>query len=385
VKILFMAPQPFYTERGTPIAVRIAVETLARAGHDIDLLVYHEGHDIAMPGVRLVRITPPPGIHNIPIGFSVKKLICDAFMFAASLRMIVRNRYDVVHAVEEAVFIAFALRLFRRLRVVYDADSILSDQIVEKWPRAHPLANVARLIERFAFRRSDLVLAVCPAIVTRAQASAEARRVHLLPDVAFPAEPPVSPVEDLRALVRPGRSLALYVGNLEHYQGFDLLLDAIANMDARTRCQLVVIGGSDGAVSQYRAAAAANGIGEDVLFLGPRPLGNLQHYLIQADILCSPRLKGVNTPMKIYSYMASGRAILATDIDSHLQVLDADTAMLVSPVARAMAAGLQTLCAHPSLRTLLGTAAAARAASDYSPEAFERRINRAYRVLEVTA
>ena len=43
MKILFLAPQPFFLERGTPIAVRMAVETLARLGHRVDLLVEREG------------------------------------------------------------------------------------------------------------------------------------------------------------------------------------------------------------------------------------------------------------------------------------------------------------------------------------------------------
>ena len=42
-----------------------------------------------------------------------------------------------------------------------------------------------------------------------------------------------------------------------------------------------------------------------------------------ADVLVSPRIKGVNTPMKIYAYLNSGKPILATDIESHSQVLDA--------------------------------------------------------------
>ena len=110
MKILFLAPQPFYTERGTPIAVRLAVTSLCREGHQVDLLTYPEGEDIAIPGMRLLRAGRPPGVKRIPIGFSIKKLLCDLWLLFAAFELLRRERYDVVHAVEESVFIALLAR-----------------------------------------------------------------------------------------------------------------------------------------------------------------------------------------------------------------------------------------------------------------------------------
>lgn len=46
MKILLVAPQPFYQERGTPMAVRLLAATLCEFGHEVDLLVYHVGADV---------------------------------------------------------------------------------------------------------------------------------------------------------------------------------------------------------------------------------------------------------------------------------------------------------------------------------------------------
>ena len=46
MRILLMAPQPFYIERGTPIAVKLLARALCSAGHTVDLLTYHEGEDV---------------------------------------------------------------------------------------------------------------------------------------------------------------------------------------------------------------------------------------------------------------------------------------------------------------------------------------------------
>ena len=121
---------------------------------------------------------------------------------------------------------------------------------------------------------------------------------------------------------------------------------------------------------------------ERVYLLGPRPLAQLTGFLEQADILVSPRLRGSNTPMKVYSYMNSGTAILATRIASHTQVLDDDCALLVEPTPQALAKGLATLAADAPLRTRLGSAAHGRAAERYSLEAFRKKVCAAYRTLE---
>jgi hypothetical protein len=155
----------------------------------------------------------------------------------------------------------------------------------------------------------------------------------------------------------------------------------MAAMEPAQRCNLLVIGGTDASVQDYVVKTKAAGLEDWVRFLGQRPLGALPAYLEQADILCSPRLKGVNTPMKIYSYMLAGRAILATDIASHRQVLDTTCAMLTAPRPDAMAEGWLRLLASQQLRSELGMTAAHRAGTLYCEQAFDQRLKNAYEVL----
>jgi len=120
------------------------------------------------------------------------------------------------------------------------------------------------------------------------------------------------------------------------------------------------------------------GIAHNVLFLGPRPVDDLGAYLVQADILVSPRLKGNNTPMKIYSYMGSGKAILATKIQSHTQVLDDASAELVVPEVDEVARGFDDLVGSENRRAELGKAASILADEKYSYPAFQKKIKDIY-------
>jgi glycosyltransferase involved in cell wall biosynthesis len=378
MRILFLAPQAVFVERGTPIAVRQAVSVLAQAGHQIDLLTFHEGSDIAIPGVIHHRIARPPFVKAVPVGLSAKKLVCDAYLAAKAASLLRKNRYDIVHAVEEAVFLAIPMKRRGRFKLVYDMDSIMSDQIVEKWPWANRLKPALWAIESVAVRSADLILPVCDAIADRI-ACVSGGKSHVLPDVAPAPLDHGEPVEDLRASIGIEGPLALYVGNLEGYQGIDLLLQSVAL--CVHSIHLVVIGGSASDILKYETEADRLGLRRRVSFLGARPLAQLPQYLRQADILCSPRTKGLNTPMKIYAYMASGRPILATDILSHTQVLSAENAVLRAATPRDFSAGLETLLARPSLGEALATKSKALVAESYSVERFTGRLLNAYATL----
>ncbi|WP_442047138.1 glycosyltransferase family 4 protein [Novosphingobium sp. YAF33] len=381
MRILFLAPQPFFVERGTPIAVRLAVEALCRAGHKVDLLVFHGGEDIAVSGLTIYRAARPPMVTCVPIGLSAPKLACDAFLVAAAIGHLIKRRYDIVHAGEEAVFPALFLKMLRRFKLVYDMDSLLSDQIAEKWPRMGVFRPLLARLERWPMRRADLILPVCAAIAERVATQAPGQTIHVLPDAPppVPAAGESAQVMNLRALVGGLRPIALYVGNLERYQGVDLLLAAMQHVPEQC-CSLVIVGGSDRDVAAAAGAVRRLAIADRVHLAGAAPLTHLPQLLEQADILCSPRISGVNTPMKLYAYMQAGRAIMATAIRSHTQVLSDTEACLVDPDDRAMAAGLVRLASDASLRTRLGEAAR-RTAKNYSLPAYEKRLREAYATL----
>jgi len=381
MKILVMAPQPFYVERGTPIAIHLLLQALCGAGHEVDLLTFAQGEDVDIAGLRIHRIRRLPFVRKVPIGFSVQKLACDFLMAVKAFGMLRRNDYQAVHAVEESVFIA-ALLPRRGARLVYDMDSSMADQLVEKWRVLALLGSLFNRAERFAVRRADVILPVCQALADKIGRYTHADRIFVLNDVALEAADPAGEIDDLRELTGSTGPLALYVGNLEHYQGMDLLLEAMQRLDGGQPLQLVAIGGRPEDVERYRIQARQAGLEGVVHFLGPRPIRDLPRYLEQADILVSPRIKGSNTPMKIYSYLASGMPVLATAIDSHTQVLDPAWACLVDAEAGAMAKGLERLATDPDLRARIGTAGRERALKYHTVEAFREQLATAYRQLE---
>ncbi len=381
MRILLAAPQPFYQERGTPIAVRMLAETLCAQGHAVDLLTFHEGADLHCPGLTILRTPALPGLRDIPIGISWKKLICDWLLSARLVSLALTRRYDVIHAVEEAVFPAVLLRRTARARVVYDMDSVLGEQLLQRWRLLRPLRRALQGLERAAIRRVDAVFAVCRELATAATDYAPRVPVFLIEDVALPETATRVCAEPLRETLAIRGMLALYVGNLQRYQGVDDLVRAMRRVPRDVT--LVLIGGSVPDIARIVNLIRALKLEGRVFAVGPRPLAQLAGYLRQADVLVSPRAKGRNTPMKIYSYMHSGRAILATAIRSHTQVLDDSCALLAEQGEAGLADGLRRLAADELLRARLGAAASRRARERHSMGAFQEKVRQAYRVLEM--
>ena len=373
MKILVLAPQPFFQNRGTPIAVRGLMETLSAAGHKVDLLAYHEGESIPLPAGELHRIPALPGIRGIRPGFSVKKLVCDAAMFFKAVGLMRRGGYDLVHAVEESSFMALALRRIFGVPYVFDMDSSLAQQMVEKYPWLKRTTWLLERAEGGAVRSSLGVLAVCRSLELTALRYAPGHRTVRLEDISLLEGVPSS--DSARTSLGVPHPRVLYVGNLERYQGIDLLVESFQVLEReKVPGNLVIIGGTAADIEAYTRKARELGLGERVHFLGPKPLADLGAYLEQADILVSPRIRGLNTPMKVYSYLDSGRALIATKLPTHTQVLDDSIALLVDPDPEALGAGIVRLLRDPDRAASLARAAKERAAREFTADAYRRKL-----------
>lgn len=373
-----MAPQPFFQNRGTPIAIKLLVEELASLGHDVHLLAFPEGEKIEIPGVTIHRCARIPGVKDIPPSISWKKILYDKAMFFKAASLLRKYDFDVMHAVEEAAFIAQVLKRIYKVPYIYDMDSSLPIQIVDKLKILSPLIRVLQVFERSVVRSSAGVVAVCKALEDIAIEHAPNKHITRLEDISL-LEDEVQGDEDLRKKYGINGPIMLYVGNLEGYQGIDLLLEGF-QLALQRGCSgnVVIIGGTEATIGAYKKKAEQLGVSEHTYFCGPRPVELLGYYLKQADILLSPRVQGNNTPMKLYSYLDSGKAVLATNLFTHTQVLNDEISCLVAPDKTAMADGMEQLLRDHELRERIGTQGRKIARENYSLSAFRKKLKTFY-------
>jgi glycosyltransferase involved in cell wall biosynthesis len=115
-----------------------------------------------------------------------------------------------------------------------------------------------------------------------------------------------------------------------------------------------------------------------VRFVGQRPPEEMPQYMAMADVLLSSRSKGTNTPLKLYTYLHSGKPILATNIFSHTQVLTPQMAMLVPPTAEGLAQGALELLRNPQRAQAMGAYGRQVAEKQYSWSAFLEKNRQVY-------
>jgi len=146
--------------------------------------------------------------------------------------------------------------------------------------------------------------------------------------------------------------------------------------------QLLMMGGELAEIERMRERARALGSLERCSFSGKRPPTELPEFLALADVLASPRVKGENTPFKIYTYLASGKPIVATRIATHTQLLDDTMAFLVEPTPAAFAAGLRQALEQPQQAAARAEHGYALVAREYSVARYREKIARAYGAIE---
>lgn len=386
MKFLVVAPQPFFTPRGTPFSVYYRTLVTAEQGVQIDILTYGVGQNIDIPGVRIVRIPRLRWLEPIPVGPSWRKLILDFLMVFWTIGLLLRHRYNVVHAHEESVFWCRFLKPIFRFRLIYDMHSSLPQQLENfRFTTSRFLIGTFKALEDSSLKAADAVITICPDLGDYALVSGVKPDRHLLIEnsifddvilqVTDGAEAEVNFHEPVR--FDPGHPVVLYAGTFEAYQGIEILVEAFAEvLKARPETRLLLVGGADDQVSKIRKLAESLQLGEACLLTGRVPKTAALHYTRSAQVLVSPRLHGNNTPLKIYEQLASGRPLVATRIRSHTQVLDDSVCYLVDPDAASLGAGLLEALADES-----GSAARVRNAMalyerEYSRPVYERKIRR---------
>ena len=293
----------------------------------------------------------------------------------------------MVHAVEEAAHLIAPFARLAGVPLVVDVDSSIPDQLrYSGFARRGPVLWAAEALEGHALRHAAAVVTVCTSLTEGVRARVPRAAVFQVedPPLVDPHAPPApEAVEALRRELALGPwPVVLYSGNFEPYQGVELLLDAVRLLP---HVQLLLMGGGPADVARMKEAARERGVGERCVFSGQRPPSDLPAFLGLADVVASPRSRGENTPFKIFTYLASGRPLVATRIPTHTQLLDDATAFLVEPTAQGLAAGIHTALERPEEARARAERGRALIEREYSAERYREKIARAYAAVESLA
>lgn len=211
----------------------------------------------------------------------------------------------------------------------------------------------AQWVEHFAWRAADRVLAVTSTLrETIIAVGVSPERVHVVPngiDLECYANLPTNSSVANQIVLG-------FVGFVRSWHGLDSVIAAMGNADHRIH--LLVVGDGPARAALERKAADL-GLVNRVRFTGLAPVTDIPSLVAGFDIALQPKAVAYASPLKIFDYMAAGRAIVAPDQPNIREILvNEDTALLFDPEdAGAMWRAVCRLAEDPGLRKRLGEAA----------------------------
>ena len=386
LRILMLAPEPFFEPRGTPFSEFHRIKALGALGHHVDLVTYPIGRDVDLPNLRIFRGPRPPFVTRVKIGPSAVKVVLDALMLVTIARRALAGGYDAIHSHEEMGLVGVWLAKLMRIPHLYDMHSSLPQQLSNfKFSGSQILRAVFDAAETRMVGGSDVVITICQELQDTVTAMGHGDRSILIENVmgGDVDQPPTLTPAGIRERwgISVDAPVVLYTGTFEAYQGLDLLIEAATLLQrSHPTARVLVVGGDAGQVEAARRSAAARGA-STVVFTGQQPAHEIPAFVSAAAVLASPRIRGTNTPLKIYSYLRSGTPIVATDLLTHTQVLSPAVARLVPPEPAPFAAAIGGLLDDPAAGRALAEAARRLSDERYSREVYLRRTAEAMRRL----
>ncbi|MDD2541862.1 MAG: glycosyltransferase, exosortase A system-associated [Desulfuromonadaceae bacterium] len=146
-----------------------------------------------------------------------------------------------------------------------------------------------------------------------------------------------------------------FIGSFYHYEGLDLLLQAVARLSAELPQLKVLLVGGGSMERDLRNLAQQLNIVDRVVFTGRLPHGQMPAMYSLIDVLVLPRksmrLTELVTPLKPLESMAMRKPVLASDVGGHRELIqDRETGFLFQAGSvDALQQSIQQLYAAPDL------------------------------------
>jgi len=303
------------------------------------LVTYHLGEDVTIKNLKILRIPNLFSISRIKIGPSWTKIPLDFLLFWKAFFQLVKSNYDLIFSHEEGALLGVILAKIWQIPHLYDMHSSLPQQLENfNFSRSKLLKAVFLGLEKFILKNSQTIIVICLDLLQKVTKEGYQNKAVLIENfLDFKCE--VISEEQIRKkrkeFAPEGEKIILYTGNFQSYQGISLLLEAASKI--KEESVFLLVGGNGERIEKMKQKTKALGIEDRVVFNPEVAPSLIPLFISVADVLVSPRTSGTNTPLKIYSFMKSGKPIVATKLWTHTQVLNPEISVLAEPDPESLA------------------------------------------------
>jgi alpha-maltose-1-phosphate synthase len=324
VRIVYVAPFALEEPVGHTSHVLATIKEIARKGHEVVLLARNCPPDICkIANVVLVPTIEKEGLQSVSFGVSAAWLLAREIGF---------GRPDVVYArMFKSLLASVAVARTFRVPVVVEVNSDLANERrVNR--RLGMTSRVEALEERTVFNMSAAIVAVTEGVAKYIEDAAPRARTHTSVIENGVDTDIYHPLDKERCSARLGldatRKRVVFTGAFQVWQGiFDLLAAAEKICEKRDDVEFVFVG--DGPLrSEMKHFVTEHGMGKTVRVTGFVPEETVAEWIGAGDVCVAPYNTGAvsdgvthkdaqgalmrGSPLKIYTYMACGRPVVAS-------------------------------------------------------------------------
>jgi glycosyltransferase involved in cell wall biosynthesis len=340
-------------------------DALRRAGAALQIITAAGEHGILPTGSTGDVVLRHPSTPGLPVALRGWRMLGTVGLATRWLyRLALRERPAWITATSAAY--GPALRLIKRrlgpaVVIHGDAPGLASLEVGDTLgPGLRTIAiRVHRRLERALFTSADLVTTVNDRHASAIDRLFSPRTPPVVVrDAADPIDPGWLPPVDLPALgVPPGAMTLIFVGQLMRHR-LDPLFQALLRVESAAPVRALIVGDGPERADFERRVAASPVLRTRVVFLGYRARPEALALVGASDVAFSD-CWSAGFPVKVFEYMASGRAMVVQATPSVREVLRHGEQALLYEGAGDLAQAISTLGRDRLLRLRLGRAALA--------------------------
>lgn len=322
-RVLMIAPTSFFADYGCHVRILEEARILQQLGHQVTIVTYHNGRDL--PDLDIRRTLPIPWRQHYEVGSSRHKIAFDALLGVKTLQLLLRNRYDLIHAhLHEGALIGQVLGGMAGVPVLFDFQGSLTEEMIDHrfLRRESKVYPPLRGLEQRIDRKSRVIFTSSANAqnVLIEQFGVRPDQIRTLPDcVNTRTFRPASAfaAEELEAVRRrwnisSDARVIVYLGLLAEYQGTTHLLQAMQRIRTLRSDVYLLLMGFPG-VDFYQAKAAELGVSDRVIFTGRVSYEEAPQHIALGEIAVAPKLSLTESAGKLLNYMAAALPTVAYD------------------------------------------------------------------------
>lgn len=395
----------FDQDVGDTVPVKYTIRGLQEAGHVVDCLKL-EGRSV----IGIKDVFNPENFWNAPLGFSKTRIFLllesgirrlqrelhipyyaffDLFRFyEASTRTL--SHYDLCHE-HNGLFCAGAALACWQQNIPYiltfSADPFFERNLVGK-PLRGLHSMVAKSEARWAFKIAKKIICVSTAakrqLIDTWQIDPE--KIVVMPNGVDTTlfHPGYDPRSVRAELCLDGEPTVGFVGGFQPWHGLELLIESFARVIREIPTAKLLLIGDGRARTSVDQKINDLGVQDSVIVTGMVPQSRVPEFLSVTDLAVLPYPKLPQelwfSPLKLYEYMAAGKAIVASKAGQISEVIQHGyTGFLVEPGdIDSLANALIALLKDPQRRQRLGDNARRQAVEKHSWDQYIARLEAIY-------